>query len=207
METFDSSLPDLPDAIGGGDLEVLRLSETPTFVALFTDQIGLATTHFIDFPNLRTELHCNAALESRCLLCDIKSKSTKRAILPVYEISSAQIKAMLVSDNRNPNALAPQIKAELTGGDLDKRILAITRKSNKFAIQSVAVHEGNELGEVVIAGFIAKLKNGQISLGRVMPTISNHDLWDVPEIERSATILGLNRADYSTQQTKTQEIA
>ena len=42
MKTFDDFLPDAPEATGGGELEVLRLSEAPTLVAAFTKAIAEA---------------------------------------------------------------------------------------------------------------------------------------------------------------------
>ena len=50
MKTFDDFMPDSPDASGGGDLEVLRLAETPALVTIFTNKIGAAFTHYLDCP-------------------------------------------------------------------------------------------------------------------------------------------------------------
>ena len=52
------------------------------------------------------------------------------------------------------------------------------------------------MGEAVIADFLAKFESGQISLERVLPVYANAELWDVPELERSAEALGLVRSDY-----------
>ena len=97
MTTLDQFLPDLPDSVGGGELQILRLSETPALVAVFTSNVGSSSTHYVDFPNLRSELRCNTDLESHCLLCDLKYRLTKRAILPVYDVASAEVKVLLVS--------------------------------------------------------------------------------------------------------------
>src|SRR5512135_3619995 len=82
MKTFDDFLPDAPEATGGGELEVLRLSVAPTLVAAFTKTIAEAETHYVDGANLRAEVHCNLGREGRCLLCDVRRPRTHRAILP-----------------------------------------------------------------------------------------------------------------------------
>ena len=199
MTTLDQFLPDLPDSVGGGELQILRLSETPALVAVFTSNVGSSSTHYVDFPNLRSELRCNTDLESRCLLCDLKYRLTKRAILPVYDVASAEVKVLLVSDTREPHSLGPQLKAELRQGNLDKRYLALLRKSNRFTVKSLPAKPGHDMGEAAVADFLAKVKSGQVSLEGVLPVYANAELWDVPELERSAEALGLVRSDYVRQ--------
>jgi len=109
MQTLDDFLPETADATGGSDLEVLQLSETPALVTIFTNKVSSSSTHYVDFPNLRSELRCNTGLEFRCLLCDLKYRLTKRAILPVYDVASAEVKVLLVSDTRDPHSLGPQL--------------------------------------------------------------------------------------------------
>jgi hypothetical protein len=196
MQTLDDFMPDSPDASGGGDLEVLRLSETPALVTIFTHKIGEAFSHYLDLPDLRAELRCNVGSEHRCLLCDLKHKRTSRAILPVFDVAAARVKALLISDTRDPHALGPQLKAELRKGDLDKRYLALSRVSNKFTVRSVPAKPSNDMGEGAIADFLEKLKSGLVSLERVLPVYPNAELWELPELERSAEAMGLARSDY-----------
>ena len=40
MQTLDDFLPETADATGGSELEVLRLSETPALVTIFTNNVG-----------------------------------------------------------------------------------------------------------------------------------------------------------------------
>jgi hypothetical protein len=203
--TLDDFLPDAPEATGGGELEVLRLSEAPTLVAAFTKAIAEAETHYVDGANLRAEVHCNLGREGRCLLCDVRRPRTHRAILPVYDVSSTQIKALLITDNRQPHALGPQLKAQLRTGDLDKRFLMLTRSGNKFSVQSVPAKEGHDMGEAVVGPFAERLARGQVTLDRAIPVYPNAELWDVPEIERSAEAMGLKRSDYVARGDKTKE--
>ena len=53
------------------------------------------------------------------------------------------------------------------------------------------------MGEAAVADFLAKVKSGQVSLEGVLPVYANAELWDVPELERSAEALGLVRSDYA----------
>jgi len=41
------------------------------------------------------------------------------------------------------------------------------------------------------------VESGQISLERVLPVYANADLWDVPELERSAEASNLVRSNYA----------
>jgi hypothetical protein len=206
MTTFDQFFPDLSDSVGGGELQILRLTETPALVTIFTNKVGAVSTHYVDLPNLRCELRCNTQLESRCLLCDLKYRLTKRAILPIYDVSSAEVKVLLVSDTRDPHSLGPQLKAELRQGGLDKRYLTLSRKSNRFTVKSVPAQPGHDMGEVAVADFLAKLESGLISLERVLPVYGSAELWDVPELERSAKAMGLTRSDYVKAGEKTIEV-
>ena len=125
----------------------------------------------------------------------MRKPKTHRAILPVYDVSSTQVKALLISDNRQPHALGPLLKAELRTGGLDKRFLMLTRSGNKFSVQSVPAKEGHDMGEAVVGPFAVRLEKGQITLDRAIPIYPNLELWDVPEIERSAEAMGLKRSD------------
>jgi len=65
-----------------GDLQLIRLSETPSLVVLFTQTIELVDTHYVYYPNLMGEFQCNASSGRRCFLCDISIPLTHRAVLP-----------------------------------------------------------------------------------------------------------------------------
>jgi hypothetical protein len=195
LKTLDEFLSDSPDAVGGG-LEVLRLAETPVLVALFTREVDEVDSHFLDYPNLRGEVQCNTTLEGRCLLCDLKKKPAKKGLLPVYDVASATVKVLSISEARDPHSLGPQIKAEVRKGNLNNRYLAISRVYNKYEVRSIPAGEGQDMGEAAIAGFLRKLKEELISLKRSISVYANAELWDVPELERTAKALGLASANY-----------
>jgi hypothetical protein len=197
MIDFDDFMPDTPSMPSGGELEILRLGETPVLVAVFTSRVGQAVTHYVDVPNLRSELRCNARDGSLCLPCDLRYKTTRRAILPVYAAESDQVKALMVSDSRHPHALGPLLKAELTKGGLDQRYLLISRRATQFDVQSVPASNDRRMGETVIAEFVARLDRQLIDLVQAIPICANEQLWDVPELERKARGLGLERSRYA----------
>jgi hypothetical protein len=194
--TFDDFLPDAAEGTGGGDLEILRITEEPTVVTLFTDRVGKAATHYLALPELRAEVQCNRPHEARCLLCDLRKKRTTRAVLPVFDVQSDQIRALLVSDARYPHALAPLLKGELRKGGLDRRYLAISRKGVKFTVESLPAGDGHDLGETAISQFMEKLEAGAVALDRVLPVYPNAELWNLPELARQAAALGLERSRY-----------
>jgi hypothetical protein len=196
MATLDDFLPDISGVNANGALEVLRLSDSPVVFTVFTSQIGELITHYVDLPNLRAEVRCNTAIESRCLLCDLKHKRTNRAILPVADVSTNDVKVVLMSDARSPYSLAPQIKSELRRGGLDKRFLTITRNGHKFVVESIVAKPGQDMCELAIDQFNNNMTSGLVALESAIPIYPNSELWDVPELERKAEAMGLVRSDY-----------
>jgi hypothetical protein len=194
--TFNDFLPDTAGSVGAGDLEILRVTEESVIVTVFTDQIAQATTHYLDLSELRAEVQCNRAHEAPCLLCDLGKRRTNRAVLPVYDVKSDQVKALLVSDNRHPHALGTLLKAELKKGGLDRRYLAISRSGVKFTVQSLPAGEGNDLGEPAIASFLERLESGAVALDRVLPTYPNIELWNFLELARETAARRLQRDRY-----------
>ena len=180
-----------------GDLQPVRLSETPSWVVLFTQVIEQVDTHYLNYPNILGEFRCNASPGHRCILCDISVPLTHRAVLPAYDFVAAEVRVLLITDSRHPHALGPQIAAELRRGGLAQRILMLTRSRNKFEVKSLSAKPGQDMGEAQIKVFHEELAAGRISLVNALPSRGNTELLDVPEIERAATALGLTRSDYA----------
>jgi hypothetical protein len=197
MTTLDQFLPSASAGFGPVSLDILRLSETPVVINIFSSSVAAVVTHYVEFSNFRGEVRCNAGLEPRCLLCDQKFKETKRAIMAVYDVAADMIKALLISDTMSPHALGPQIQAEVHRGGLENRSLLISRVSNKFSVDSVPARTGQNMGERVIGDFEKRLESGEISLESAIPVYANAQLWDIPELERRAEAMGLSRSDYA----------
>jgi len=179
-----------------GDLQSIRLSETPSWIVLFTQVIEQVDTHYLNYPNVMGEFRCNASPGHRCILCDISVPLTHRAVLPAYDLVAAQVRVLLISASSHPHALGPQIAAELRRGGLAERILMLTRSRNKFEVKSLPAKPGQDMGEAQIKVFHEELAAGRISLVNALPSRGNTELLDVPEIERAASALGLSRSDY-----------
>ena len=180
-----------------GDLQLIRLSETPSLIVLFTQVIEQADTHYLNYPNLMGEFQCNASSGRRCILCDISIPLTHRAVLPAYDLVAAEVRVLLISSSSHPYALGPQIVAELRRGGLTERILVVTRSRNKFEVKSLTAKPGQDMGESHIKIFQEELAAGRISLSNVIPSRGNIELLDVLEIERAATVLSLTRSDFT----------
>jgi hypothetical protein len=180
-----------------GDLQLIRLSETPSLIVLFTQQIEQIGTHYVYYRNLMGEFRCNASPGHRCILCDIAIPLIHRAILPAYDLVADGVGVLLISSSSHPFALGPQVVAELRRGGLAERILMITRSRNKFEVKSLPAKPGQDMGEAQIKTFQEALAGGRISLANAIPSRGNAELLDVPEIERAATALGLTRSDYA----------
>lgn len=197
MMTFDEFFPNAPDGAGAGPPDVVRLNETPVVLNVFTDRLAAVTTHYVDHPNYRGEVRCNAGPEARCLLCDLRYRATRRAILAVYDVAGGLVKALPISDTLSPHALGPQIQAELQRGGLDERSLLVSRVSTRFRVESMPARAGQDRGERAIADFLRLLEAGQVSLEAAIPARPNLQLWDIPELERLAGAMGLSRTDYA----------
>ena len=180
-----------------GDLQAIRLSETPSLIVLFTAVIGQINTHFLNYTNLMGEFRCNASQGRRCVLCDISIPLIRRAVLPAFDVVAAEVRVLLITSSSHPYALGPQIVAELRRGGLTERLLAVTRTGNKFEVRSVAARPGQDMGEAQIKIFSEDLAAERISLDAVIPSRGNAELLDVVEIERAATAFGLARSDYT----------
>jgi hypothetical protein len=196
MATLSDIFPENLETYAG-DLQLIRLSETPSWIILFTQAIEQVDTHYLNYPNVMGEFRCNAAQGRRCILCDISVPLTHRAVLPAYDLVAAAVRVLLITDSRHPHALGPQIAAELRRGGLTERILMLTRSRNKFEVKGLMAKPGQDMGEAEIKRFQEELASGRISLGNVVPSRGNAELLDVPEIERAATALGRTRSDYA----------
>ena len=190
--TFSGDL----DAPGGGDLNVVRLTENPVVLTVFTQELTELKTHFVNESKIG-EVRCNQASESRCVLCDIGNGAAARYLLPVYVVSDDEVQVLAITATCRPYSLGPQLAAEFEKGELDKRFLQISKTGYRFAVKSMPASEGSEMGEVVIKRFCEELDAGKIELKRAIPVYGNKQLLDVPEIERVATAMGISRAQFA----------
>ncbi len=153
-------------------------------------------THFVDTGDFRGYVQCNSEIEGKCLLCDISHRLETRIILPIYDVETDAILAMLIPSTVSPSSLAPQLRSEMERGDLDKRYLMISRKFDKYSVHSAPISDGAEAGETVIAAFLDQVKAGRASLSDVIKRLPNRDLIEIPQIERKATALGMRKQNY-----------
>tara|TARA_R110002096_G_scaffold208462_1_gene395013 strand:+ start:888 stop:1508 length:621 start_codon:yes stop_codon:yes gene_type:complete len=177
-------------------LDVLKLNEQPRIISLFTSECSEVKTHFVDTGGFRGYVQCNARTEGKCLLCNISQKLETRIVLPVYDVETDSIMAMLISSTVSPSSLGPQLRLEMERGELDKRYLMVSRRFDKYTVRSAPISDGAETGEATIAGFLEQIKDGRNSLDGVIARLPNLDLFDIPQIERKATALGLRKQDY-----------
>lgn len=181
---------------GPATLEVLKLNEQPRIISLFTSECLEVKTHFIDTGDFRGYLQCNTETEGKCLLCDISQRLETRIILPVYDVETNSIMAMLIPSTVSPSSLGPQLRIEMEKGELDKRYLMVSRKFDKYSVHSAPISDGAEAGETVIAAFLDQVKAGRASLSDVIKRLPNRELFEIPQIERKATALGIRKQDY-----------
>ena len=157
-------------------LDVLKLNEQPRIIELFTSDCLEVKTHFVDTGDFRGYVQCNSETEGKCLLCDISQRLETRIILPVYDVETDSIMAMLIPSTVSPSSLGPQLRSEIEKGDLDKRYLMVSRKFDKYTVRSAPISDGAEAGETVIAAFLDQVKAGRASLSDVIKRLPNRDL-------------------------------
>lgn len=184
------------NAVGGGDLNVIRLNDNPVLAAIFTQQTADLETHYVAEGNIG-EVQCNKDREGRCLLCDIGNGAADRYLLPIYVVRDDKVQVLGITATRRPFSLGPQVAAEIRKGDLERRYLRISRTGAKYSVTSVPAQEGSEMGESVVKRFLEQLEAGEIELERAIPVYGNQQLLDVPEIERVATAMGFFRSVYA----------
>jgi len=173
-------------------LETVKLTEQPRIIRPFTTDCASVQTHFLETGDFRGYLQCNVDAEGACLLCDIKHSLETKLVLPIYDVEADSVKALLVSDARSPHSLGPQLRTEIDKGDLDGRLLFISRRFAKYQVHSAPMPDGAESGETAIAGFLGMIEEGRISLESAIPTMLNSGLLEIPEILRKATAMDLN---------------
>jgi hypothetical protein len=120
-----------------------------------------------------------------------------RVVLPVYDVETDSVKALLVSGAMSPHSLGPQLRVEIDKGGLDERFLLISRRYAKYEVTSTPMTNGAESGEIAIADFMKRLQEGRTSLEGVIPRLSNSELAEIQEVQRKANALGLKQVDYA----------
>tara|TARA_R110002096_G_scaffold290197_1_gene484469 strand:+ start:211 stop:831 length:621 start_codon:yes stop_codon:yes gene_type:complete len=183
---------------GPTGLDVLKLNEQPRIVLIFTSECSEVKTHFVDAGDFRGYVQCNSNAEGKCLLCDISQRLETRLILPVYDVETDSIIAMLIPGTVSPSSLGPQLRHEMERGDLDKRYLMVSRKFDKYTVRSAPMTDGAEAGETVIADFLDQVRAGRVALSDVIKRLPNRELVAIPQIERKAIALGMRTQDYES---------
>ena len=157
----------------GAGLETLRLGEEPSIIVLFTDDSECLETHFVKYANLQGELQCNADGEGSCVLCQVTKGPDTRYLLPVYDVSEAQVKVLRISTARQAYSLGPQIREQMRKGALAERYVTIVRNAAKYEVGSISAEAGQEMGEREIKCFLDRCKDGEIDLIRSVDVVPN----------------------------------
>ncbi|GAF79574.1 unnamed protein product, partial [marine sediment metagenome] len=143
MAKLNDIFSDDMNAAGCGDLNILRLNETPVLVSVFTQESADLLTHYVAEGNVG-EVQCNKEHESRCLLCDLENKAADRYLLALYVVRDDEVQILPITATCRPHSLGPQLTAEIRKGNLEQRYLRISRASAKYTIASVPAPKGHE---------------------------------------------------------------
>ena len=172
-----------PEPVTTG-IEAVRLTETPTPICLFSDQVEKATLHYLETPEKRGYFRCNGA---GCALCSAGNKPFTRILVPVYNLINREVEVLPMSEANNPHALLPQVLPVFDA--TEPTILMVSRQYSKYTVTLRPVLPNIDMGQSKIEAFNTAFDNGEIQLSSIYPTSTNQELAAIPSIQ---TMLLLN---------------
>ena len=174
----------------GPALEAVRIDGNAVSVILFTDRGQPAVVHYLDDPELRGYVRCNAdAPGVRCVLCDVGRVREDRLLLPVYDPIAKAVAVLAVSRKITPKSLLPQLAPLLKAGT--PTVAHIRREGMGFAVASGPLPPGADDGAAAVKAFLERRAAGQVRLDDVFPRYDNDLLARVEWIATALTLRGL----------------
>ena len=129
-------------------LTILRISSEPVYVSLFTDQGLDATTHYLG----RTETWAGGyvyCLARECPACAAQIDRKRFMLLPIIDLTDAQVKILLVPSEKGPSKLLTELLKILS---LESRAEIVTKISRTKNFQYVVeAHRQDALNPDVCA--------------------------------------------------------
>jgi hypothetical protein len=171
-------------------LSVLRLSTEPVYVSVFSDQGCDVETHYLEATDgwAGGYVHC---LGKGCPACVARIDRKRFLLLPVADLTDAQVKLLRVPAEKGPGRLRTEIVKILALPDRAGIVTRITRARDFH--HTVEAHRSEALGPDVAAAikrFVDGLNAGAIDLKSVVTSLTAAEM---TEHERVAKRLSLER--------------
>ena len=176
------------DSQDGRPLSALRLSAEPVYVSLFTDQGCDVETHYLEATDGWSGgyVHC---LGKGCPACTARIERKRFLLLPVADLTDAQVKLLRVPAEKGPGRLRTEIVKVLALSDRAGIVTRITRgRDYQYTVEA---HRNEALAPDIanaIKRFADALNAGSIDLKSIVLSMSGAEM---AEHERVAKRLSL----------------
>ena len=174
----------------GRQLSVLRLSIEPVYVSLFTDQGCDVETHYLEADDGWSGgyIHC---LGQGCPACTARIERKRFLLLPVADLTDAQVKLLRVPAEKGPGRLRTEIVKVLTLPDRTGIVTRIAR-SRDFHY-TVEAHRNEALAPDIAAAikrFVEGLNAGSIDLKAVVTSMTAAEIKDHERVAKRLSLEG-----------------
>ena len=171
-------------------LETLGITESLSFLVLFTSMIIECLVHYLKGPELQGYHHCNG---DGCVLCKTGNKVKKRLLLPVYNIQTRRVEVIVMSDSLTPHALLPQLLNLFESEkNMTKRFVIISKGFDKYSFKVETKKLSKDNREDIleaIARIKEKMDDEGLDISSVIRKTSNAVLRQVESVSETLKYL------------------
>jgi hypothetical protein len=181
---FANSATPVPQAMTTGTYNPIWLNQNEQPLIFFrTKGVGV-NTHFRPGQNII----CNG---DGCILCVLGQRAQKKLLIPAYQPLFGAIGILSVNQSRHPQALLPQL-ANILKEDGGITLAFIAKvDSSQFTVKAEPLQDGEDFGVDIINAFIEAVTAGQVNMSSIIPTVSNFDLAQAPDIAKMMALKGI----------------
>jgi hypothetical protein len=168
-------------------LSELRYGAEPAMVLLFTADCQETSLHYVDDEAVRSYIKCPGA---GCPICYTGAAPARFDLLPVFDVESAIVKVLRISDNRRPEGLAAKLIPHLKDPhSADKLVLISRRRMADYRVESRQIGPDAKRGEAEIKAFGEHLEQG-LQMDAAFQAMTHIELAGVPKIAARLAALG-----------------
>lgn len=172
-------------------LPEIRLNTEPTRVVLFTDSFEEAGLHFEEDPSIRSYFHCPDfhSPKAGCPYCFLGLTRTEVILLPALLVKTREVGVLRIGNSEGPHRLLSMLRPHIQDPAIDRKIVAISRNTNRYSVQVQTVRDGVDLGADAILAFLDQYEKGLIQLVGSFPNLSVDELRQVPTIANQLDVV------------------
>ncbi|MBK9386593.1 MAG: hypothetical protein IPN34_17405 [Planctomycetes bacterium] len=172
---------------GGQRITDVYLDREPRLVILFTAAMEEASLHFIADPSVRRSALCPG---SGCPLCGLGGAPQLTALLPLYDVESAQVKVLKISSARGPASLRSVLVRHLANPNIANLAVLLRKESNySYVAEARPLAATAGRGEEAIRAFMLERQEG-LELCEALWRPSASELCELPTIRAKLDAIG-----------------